>query len=768
MRLGSEVLTGAPATAHILGGAVMGETPASGVIDAANRVFGYANMYVCDGSAISANPGVNPSLSITALTEHAMSKIPARANATVAGFNRRADRARGNRGEPGLKVTAMLVEISNTQDEAHAREGFRCLADIEAFEKAQFLSRELPATTYEAIRRGAAIDPEAPALSFFVSARSFDAPRVFSHRELFAKITQTANTLRRLGIGRADVVAYVLPNLPETHLTIWGGSAAGRVLAINPLLEADQIADLLRAADAKLVVTLEKTPGADIWEKVRAAAPTVPGLTRILTCSVFDSLVKGSLATSAFKGLSHLRGRTTTSLRVGNRNIPISRLLNEIEGERSDALDFAPPQPDDISTMLCTGGTTGLPKIARRSHRSEVYDCWALSQFNPVIASPGSSVFCGLPLFHSNAILVTGLLPFMSGGHVVLATPQGYRGDDVIANFWKMADHYGFVAFSGVPTVYAALLDMPRDGLDTSSIVFGACGAAPMPVELFNSFVEQTGIPIVEGYGLTEGAVASSLNPTNPDRRRIGSIGLRLPYQAMRCAVLDQTDKFERWAEADEIGVIMISGPNVFDGYIVESQNQGVLHEIDGAIWFNTGDLARQDADGYFWMTGRKKELIIRGGHNIDPRIIEEAMHKHPAIAMAAAVGRPDAKAGEVPVLYYQSSSGTDVAKTELLAFAETHVPERAAVPKDFIRLEKLPVTAVGKIHKVSLNMMEIDRTIRSEARAAQAEIAALDVVQDNQRGVVAKLRLNGRCKEMRRALGTYTFFVDFENTAEG
>ncbi len=635
--------------------------------------------------------------------------------------------------------------------------GFASYADIEVFEKTPFSDRALPETTYDALKQGAAINPSSPALSFFVSAKTFDTPKTLSHKEFLGKVTQTANALRQLGIGRDDVVAYVLPNLPETHFTIWGGSAAGQVLAINPLLEADQISDLLRAANAKVLVTLEKTPKTDLWHKSVAALVNTPCVEHVVTCSIFDWMDGGAAA--VFGAIGKL---APSSLKIDGRKIPVTRFPKLISKARADDLEFEPPKADDVSTMLCTGGTTGLPKIAKRSHRSEVYDCWAVSNFNPQVAAPGASVFCGLPLFHSNAILVTGLLPLMKGGHVILATPQGYRGDKVIENFWKMADHFKFLTFSGVPTVYAALLDVPRDGLDISSISFGACGAAPMPVELFNKFVEQTGIPIVEGYGMTEGAVASSLNPTHPDRRRIGSIGLRLPYQKMRCAVLNDDDKFERWAEPNEVGVILISGDNVFEGYIIESQNENIFHEIDGETWFNSGDLARQDEDGYFWMTGRKKELIIRGGHNIDPKVIEEAMHAHPEIAMAAAVGRPDAKAGELPVLYYQSTTGSDVPTADLAAFAESHVPERAALPKDYIRLDDLPVTAVGKIHKVTLNMMEIERTIRAEAAEKGADIGALEVVQDNQRGIVAKLTLTSGQEELRHALGNYTFAVDY------
>ncbi|MDA4845152.1 acyl-CoA synthetase [Hoeflea poritis] len=631
----------------------------------------------------------------------------------------------------------------------------RCIDDIQAFEQIPLSERQLPETTYEALRQGAAINPDAPALSFFLSASAMRAPYTLTHAQLMGRITQTANALRRLGLQRNEVAAYILPNMPETHFSIWGGSAAGGILAINPLIEAGQMADLLNAAGVKILITLEQSPGSDIWEKASQAAAKVPGLERILLCN-FASYVMGDGVWPNGPDLPPVAAR------IEGRDITITRLLDEIAAENAKDINFALPGPDDISTMLCTGGTTGLPKIVSRTHFGEVYNSWCPSLFvGQDNVGPGTTALCGLPLFHTNAMLVTGLLPWMHGGHVVLATPSGYRGEGVIAGFWEMVEHYGITSFSGVPTIYGALLQVPHKGRDLSSMRFAACGAAPMPVELFNSFVSETGVSIVEAYGMTEGVLASSMNPAETDAPRIGSIGLRFPYQDMRIGILNDRDEFERWAEVDEAGVIFITGPNVFDGYLIEEQNRGIWLEHDGKRWFNTGDLARQDAEGYFWMTGRKKELIIRGGHNIDPKIVEEAMHKHDAVAMAAVVARPDAKVGEVPVMYYQKASGMDVDKDDLAEFAQIHVPERAAVPKDFICLDALPLTAVGKIHKVTLNMMEIERAIRVEAQSAAAEIETLEVVQDASRGIVAKVCVKSGREGLNRALGNFAFNVD-------
>ena len=338
--------------------------------------------------------------------------------------------------------------------------------------------------------------------------------------------------------------------------------------------------------------------------------------------------------------------------------------------------------PEDLSSFFCTGGTTGTPKIAMRRHANEVANAWSVSQVLGDGMAPGKTIFCGLPLFHVNAVLVTGLLPFSRGAHVILGTPQGYRGDGVVARFWEIVEHHRISFFSGVPTLYASLLQQPLDGRDIGCLEYGLCGAAPMPLQLMRTFQEKTGLKILEGYGLTEGTCVSTVNPPRGERR-LGSVGLRVPLQAMKAVVLDEAGAYLRDCAVDEVGVLVIRGPNVFAGYKVAEHNAGLwLDAGDGGPWLNTGDLGRQDADGYFYLTGRKKELIIRGGHNIDPASIEQPLHQHPAVLLAAAVGRPDAHAGEVAVAYVQLKPGADATEAELMSFARDRIGERAAVPE--------------------------------------------------------------------------------------
>jgi fatty-acyl-CoA synthase len=371
-----------------------------------------------------------------------------------------------------------------------------------------------------------------------------------------------------------------------------------------------------------------------------------------------------------------------------------------------------------------------------------------------------NTLFCDLPLFHVNGVLVTGLLPFSRGAHVIIGTPSGYRGDGVVKHFWELVEYHRINFFSGVPTVYASLMQQPTQGRDLSSLEYGLCGAAPMPVELMRSFHELTGLKILEGYGLTEGTCVSTCNPPLGDRRR-GSIGLRVPLQAMKAVMLDDAGAYARDCAVGEAGVLAISGPNAFAGYRDPDQDKGLWLDLgDGRRWMNTGDLGRQDADGYFYLTGRKKELIIRGGHNIDPANIEEPLHRHPAVQLAAAVGRPDVHAGELPVAYVQLRPGVSVTEDELMSFAKDQITERAAVPKAIRLVTTMPLTGVGKIFKPELRKREIVDALRAALHDAGVPTSGLEVINDPRSGIRVEVTVarSTTVGIARRGLGQFPF----------
>jgi fatty-acyl-CoA synthase len=593
--------------------------------------------------------------------------------------------------------------------------GVASQSDVLALE-ARGLPPDLPSSTYEMILRGAALNPSAPALSFFLSTADHREPERWTYGELVRDITRTANMLFRLGVRDDSVVAYLLPNLPETHFVIWGGEAAGIVFAINPLLEKTAIADQLNAAGAKVLVTLAPFPGTDLWPKVQALLPDVPSLQHVIRVDLANHV----------RGPKQLAAREL-QLETGNdipSQIEVHDFSTAVALESADLLNSDRRfSPLNLSSYFCTGGTTGSPKIAMRRHGNEVANAWSAGQFLGDSVGPGKTVFCGLPLFHVNAVMVTGLMPFSRGAHVLLGTSQGYRTEGLIQRFWEIADYHRVNFFSGVPTLYAALLDVPVAGHDVRSLEYGLCGAAPMPIEVFRAFQDRTGVRILEGYGLTEGVCVSSINPPLGERR-LGSIGLRIPEQAIKAVVLDESGDYLRDCAPDEAGALVICGPNVFAGYLRPQHNEQCWIDLgDGKRWLNTGDLGRRDADGYFWLTGRKKDLIIRGGHNIDPARIEEPLYRHPAIELAAAVGRPDPRAGEIPVAYVELKPGASATEQQLLEHLRGEISERAAMPRHIRVLKRMPLTAVGKIFKPELRRRETVDALES----ALAEAGLMD-----------------------------------------
>jgi len=564
------------------------------------------------------------------------------------------------------------------------------IADIETIEKTPYSERIKAGSTFEAIEAGAAINSEAVALSFIQSGDAWDDPVRVPYGALIHKIRQAANMFHDMGVRPTDVVTYLLPNLPQTHFTLWGAEAAGIVNPINPLLEPATIKDICRAAGTKVLVALAEFPGTEIWQKVQVIRDEIPTLKHVIrVMGPSDEKEK-------------ILGFDETMEKYPGNRFTFDRKID----------------PDDISSLYHTGGTTGTPKLAKRTHFNEVIMAWNLQTMGQMQGD--STLLCGLPLFHVNGTSVTGLGPFSIGAHVVMLSPAGYRDQSVIKNFYKIVEKYRARLFSAVPTVLSALMDIPVGDADISSLQYAICGAAPLSVEMFKRFEAHTGMKILEGYGLTEGACASSINPKDGERK-VGSIGIRMPYQQMKTVILDGDGNLLRDAEIDEIGVVTIKGPNVFKGYVEEVHNKGIWI---GDGWFNTGDLGRMDTDGYFWLTGRKKELIIRGGHNIDPGMIEESLYKNPDVTVVAAVGRPDPHAGEVPVAFVQLAEGSRTTEDDLLAYARESIGERAAVPKAIHIVDLIPLTPVGKIFKPALRWDVIRRVYENEL-AALGELAA-------------------------------------------
>ncbi len=563
-------------------------------------------------------------------------------------------------------------------------------------------------STYELISATALRTPEAIALRFLPQADLETADASWTYRQLHEQITRFANWLHTNGIGPSDAVSIVLPNLPHYHFAFWGAEAAAIANPINPMLDETHMAAIMQKVETKVLVTA--APGADpaAWAKVELLARQVPSLQYILTVDP----AQFSTGTAAAPLPKHLGRATLTDFDTAIATQPGAQLLSNRQFQAAD-----------IASYFHTGGTTGIPKVALHSHGNEVAMAQALAR---ALAIGDGSFLCGLPLFHVNGIIVTGLLPFLFGGSILMMTADGYRGQGVLKNFWKLIERYQINFFSGVPTVYSSLLEVPIAGADLSSLRYGICGAAPLSPELMRRFETASGIKLLEGYGLTEATCASTLNPIHGERC-VGSIGQELPGIQVKAVELDGAGNYLRDCPDDVIGQLVIRGATVFPGYMDAANNQGLFLD-DG--WVKTGDLGRRDSNGFFWLAGRAKDLIIRGGHNIDPATIEEALQLHPAVALVAAVGRPDPHAGELPVAYVELRQGRSATPEELQAHAAAHIAEKAAIPKAITIVPRMPLTAVGKIFKPALVWQET-ATVFALALTELTGIASVQIKVD-------------------------------------
>lgn len=601
------------------------------------------------------------------------------------------------------------------------------------------LPDDLPESSYALLRQSAELYSERTAISFFADVETHRQTRTLSYRELFAGVTRAANLFHDLGVRPGEVVALLLPNLPETHLAMWGAEAAGIVFPLNTLLDPSTLAALLSAAGAKVLVTTGH--GSELFDKTCALLPHVAGIEHVV--------LLGEGGPSGF-----LPG---VSVNV------FAQALGAMPDVLTSARGIA---SNETASYFCTGGTTGLPKIAVRTHGQVVANAWMAGSMFGDELGPDAVLFCGLPLFHVNAAVVTGLMPFLSGASVLLGTSQGYRAPGLMQRFWEIIATHAITGFSAVPTLLAALLDQPVDDHHLSSLRFAVCGAAPLSAELLHRFERSCNVAVVEGYGLTEAACVASVNPVRGEHRP-GSVGLPLPAEDIRIVVLEEAGAFQREALTGEVGVVTIAGPNVFSGYLEPRHNARLwIDRGDGRRWLNTGDLGWVDAQGYLWLSGRTKDVIIRGGHNIDPAVIEEALYAHPDVALAAAIGRPDLRAGEVPVAYVQLRPGATLSADALAEHASRLIGERAAIPKAIAILDCLPLTAVGKIHKPSLRLLECAAVAKASLVEADIHDAVIHAWLDDQRATIVEVRTCAKNElATRNALAGFGFRVVITTT---
>ena len=424
--------------------------------------------------------------------------------------------------------------------------------------------RDNPKTLYGMLSRTVQRFPNHDAVSYQIFSGPKDKAETFCWKELFDKTTQAANMFRALGVNETDVVAYVLPNSNETLLSLLGGAVSGIVAPINPLLEVEQIAAILRETNAKVVVTLKAFPKTDVCQKTAEAVALAPNVHTVLEVDLLRYLTPPK---SWIVPLIRPKSNVQHSAKVID--------FNQLLSQQNLTLDFEDIQKDRVAAYFHTGGTTGMPKVAQHKYSGLVYNGWLGAK---LIFSEDDNIICPLPLFHVFASHVIIMGAVSSGAHVVFPTPQGYRGEGVFDNFWKLVERWKITFIITVPTAVSQLMQRPVDA-DVSSIKTAFSGSAPMPTELFRRFEEATGVEVIEGYGLTEATCLVSCNPPLGSKR-IGSVGYQFPYTDVKI-VKEENGKLKECA-GDGVGEVCISNPGVFDGstYTDQDKNKDLYYYL--------------------------------------------------------------------------------------------------------------------------------------------------------------------------------------------
>jgi fatty-acyl-CoA synthase len=574
----------------------------------------------------------------------------------------------------GAKEAAESTDrlVSQTADVTLLSLPLRSLADIESIERTPLSERLAVANFCERVDLAiAARDPDETAI-YFVTDGDVDRPaEEVSFRDIRRNIDRTAALLRAHGIGRNDVVAVLMPAVPAIYWSLLGAMSAGIAFPVNWMMEPKQILHLLKESKTKAIITLGPTPEFKIWESIMSIASELP-----------QDIPIWSVAAPNGSILPKSDLDTALSLQPDNwRADPISG--------------------DDIVAYVHSGGTTGAPKIVKLSHYGMSYRHWTMQ--TAMRLTIGEVSIHDTPMFHVGGLIGRVLAAFASGASMIIPSMIGARDRRYISNYWKFVEKYRISRLSAVPTTLAVLCKAPPTGEDLSSLKeYFATGSTALPLSVRDEFQRVSGV--------TENTSAIAIDPRDGAPKE-GSSGIRMPYTKVRSADMDGAGKTLRICGPDEIGMLQVSGPGVTPGYVNSAHERGARTE-DG--WIISGDLGRIDADGYIFVTGRAKDVIIRGGHNIDPTLIEEPLSQSPDVMLAAAVGKPDAHAGELPVAYVQLVPGSRVTSADLAEFLQGRIGERAAFPKDIFIIDKLPLTDVGKPLKNALRQDAAERVFRS------------------------------------------------------
>lgn len=531
------------------------------------------------------------------------------------------------------------------------------------------------APLYELQDQAAARAPEAACCRFF--------GRRFTFRQVKEASDRLAASLRAQGLQPGERVALLLPNSPQFILAYYGLLKAGAVIVpLNPLYTEKELAFHFTDSGAATVITIPL-----FIDKVAPLVGSTP-LRRVVYARLADYL---PFPLNLAQGIQE--GRLLRAAR-GAAFVDLKTLL---ASPLPDDYRPTPVDPDSMALLIYSGGTTGVAKGIMLSHFACVANAHQIAAWGQLDAS--QRVLAVLPLFHGFGMSVTMNAPMLVGGETVLL-PR-FKARDVVKAIQKEKPTF----FIGVPTMFVAFSNLPDIArYDLSSLKGIFVGAAPLTQAIKADFEAKTGARMIEGYGLTEAVTAIMANPYR-GQHKIGSIGIPFPDVDMRIVSLDDG----RDLPPGELGEIVLTSPTLMLGYYNQPEETAKTL-VDG--WLYTGDIGRMDEDGYFYITDRKKELIIVGGFNVFPREIDELIYQHPKVKEGIAVGVPDAYKGERIKVFLVLKDGEAATEAEMLSYFREHLTGYK-VPSEVEFRTELPKSMIGKILRRQLREEEVQNARR-------------------------------------------------------
>jgi long-chain acyl-CoA synthetase len=506
------------------------------------------------------------------------------------------------------------------------------------------------------------------------------------YSELERMSSKFAAALATLGVVKGTKVAVMLPNMPQHTVAYFGILKAGGVVVnVNPTYPAHELEPLMRAAGAEVIITLsglyervlEIQPNTSIKSIILTDVPEM--VTKLLQRRVAETVK----ATGMMKDLGALKPGTYW-------------MKNLMAQAPAQAPSVKIDVKEDAAVFQFTGGTTGVPKAAELTHYNLVANTYQLLAWVPGLVPGQEKMLMAIPAFHVYGMTVGMLLAFALGGElVVVPNPRE------TLHVMEVLQREKITLYPGVPAMYIAIINHPKVvDYDLRSVKVCLSGSAALPVEVAQKWEEITGGKLVEGFGMSECSPVATANPIF-GQVRVGSIGLPLPDT--ECAVvsleMNEAGEYQFLASGQE-GEIVVRGPQVMKGYYSNKEETAKTIDKDG--WLHTGDIAKMDKDGYFYIVDRKKDLIIAGGYNIVPREVEEVLFMHPKVMEAAVIGVPDAKRGEVVKAFVVLKDGATATADEIRSFCKEKLAPYK-VPSNVEFRKELPKTQVGKVLRRTL-----------------------------------------------------------------